>query len=121
MFCSRCGSEIHESDSFCQHCGAAICVAIVKPSAEKKPQEKKQYTELGVLIGALSLTLAIIALVLACFTKVSMILACTSFMGGLLTILDSQNKKARCGTAVAGMICSIVAFAVGFFGIFLNV
>ncbi len=128
MFCTKCGAEAREGDVFCAACGQKLVInteitekpkqiqteGATAPQTEQ-PKEaptstpKKKKVE-GFGYGIASLVLGIVAI--ATVDEIITALVC-AILGLVFGVISSRKAKAenkKNGFAIAGTVCSCVAF-----------
>lgn len=88
-FCSECGKEVKELETFCANCGNRNF---------KKIETVKKRSGIGIA----SLVIAILSLLTCGFSSI------ISFILGLVGIISSKKKNKKDGLAVVGFIISLI-------------
>ncbi len=111
--CSKCGTELTSSWSFCPHCGAARAHEAQK-AATPPPHEKAPAPGAygGLLYGVIVAPMLIIVGTLFCLTGLGLLIGIPIILAGVLAPLlgpligmgEHKRKCPACGTRLIGIV-----------------
>ncbi len=133
MFCTKCGAEAREGDVFCAACGQKLVInteiteestqiqteGVVTEGAtapqEEQPKEaptstpKNKKVE-GFGYGIASLVLGIVAIAMVDEIITALVCAILGLVFGVISSRKAKAENKKNGFAIAGTVCSCVAF-----------
>ena len=98
MFCKNCGNEVNENAVVCLNCGAAI-ENENNESVANQPKKANAMAITGFVLGLVALFLSFFCIVPTC-----------ALVFSILGFVKRENYSNK-GLAIAGLVISIVAFA----------
>ncbi|MCL2752662.1 MAG: DUF4190 domain-containing protein [Defluviitaleaceae bacterium] len=111
-FCSACGQQLEQNAAFCANCGKQPANN-PQTNAPHMPHHHLTPTpsaeQPGQSLALASMVLGIVALVVS-YTPLSLFLA---IPGVVLAAMAKRNGN-KSGMGTAGLVCSIIALAIGF-------
>lgn len=120
MFCKNCGNSIDDSAVVCPHCG--VQVGELKPTAHAQQPGIENHSKSSNVVGLVGFILAmvgvvfwIVGLFVGFFMFLSIILSVAGVACSAIGMKNSQNGGKNRGTAIAGLVVSVVTVSVTVF------